>query len=299
MAIGCHELARERVKATCMAKELDALRSELEQGVLVAFQRQALSNRGSVPPFRLSALSREFVGKLLADSDSPTAAAYAYGETLGQQGLGLPSLLEAEIDIITLLAEARAVKRIEAPLGPVIRFFGQVVRGLVVGEALDLERQRADMERVYMAAMAEQREQQAQMLDTIRELSTPIIPVYAGILVLPLVGSVDSRRATQITEGLLEAIALHQADIVIIDITGVPIIDTSTANHLLMAARAAGLLGSQVVLVGIGSEIAQTIVQLGVNLQGLSTLANLQAGIAYALEQLGLGIQPLAQHAPK
>jgi rsbT co-antagonist protein RsbR len=82
---------------------------------------------------------------------------------------------------------------------------------------------------------------------------------------------------------------------VIIDITGVSLIDTSTANHLLMTTRAANLLGSRVVLVGIGAEIAQTIVHLGVELHGLTTLADLQAGIAYALKRIGLSIQPL-QH---
>jgi len=151
------------------------------------------------------------------------------------------------------------------------------------------------MERAYISTVADQQEQQEQLLNTIRELSTPIIPVYEGILVLPLVGSIDSRRASEITERLLEAIAAQQADIVIIDITGVSLIDTSTANHLLMTTRAANLLGSRVVLVGIGAEIAQTIVHLGVELHGLTTLADLRAGIAYALERIGLGIQPL-QH---
>jgi anti-anti-sigma regulatory factor len=271
-----------------------SLKSELEQVVIAALQRQALSNRGSVPPFRLATIGREFIERLFASLTGTDDTAYRYGEALGQQGLGLPSLLEAQSALIKLLVEARAANSIDAQVvSSVTGFVGQVVRGLVAGETIDLERQRADMERVYIASIAEQRELQAQMRDTIRELSTPIIPVYEGILVLPLVGSVDSRRATQITEGLLESIAAYQAEIVIMDITGVPVIDTSTANHLLMAARAANLLGSQVVLVGIGAEIAQTIVQLGLTLQGVSTLANLQAGIAYALEQIGLGIQPL------
>jgi rsbT co-antagonist protein RsbR len=111
--------------------------------------------------------------------------------------------------------------------------------------------------------------------------------------VLPLVGAIDSRRAGEITERLLEEIAAQQAEIVIIDITGVALIDTSTANHLLMTTRAASLLGSRVVLVGMGADIAQTIVQLGVELHGLVTLADLQAGIAYALRRIGLAIQPL------
>jgi rsbT co-antagonist protein RsbR len=125
---------------------------------------------------------------------------------------------------------------------------------------------------------------------TIRELGTPILPLYAGVIALPLVGAIDSYRATQVLERLLEAISEKQADIVILDITGVPVVDTSVANYLLQTARAAQLIGAQVVLVGIGAEIAQTLVQLGVNLSQLKVYANLQAGISYALGQLGYKI---------
>ncbi len=131
----------------------------------------------------------------------------------------------------------------------------------------------------------------------IRELSTPIVPIHEGILVLPLVGSIDSSRAATIIEQLLEAITLNQADVVIMDITGVPVIDTGVANYLLQAARAVRLLGSQVVLVGISAEIAQTIVQLGIELTGLTTRSNLQAGIEYALSLLNLAICEQAPEA--
>jgi rsbT co-antagonist protein RsbR len=126
---------------------------------------------------------------------------------------------------------------------------------------------------------------------TIRELSTPILPLYEGILVLPLVGAIDSFRAGQIMERLLTAIAERQADIIILDITGVPVIDTAVANYLLQTARAAQLIGAQVILVGIGAEIAQTIVQLGVELRGIQIGANLQAGIELALRQQGYAIR--------
>lgn len=125
------------------------------------------------------------------------------------------------------------------------------------------------------------------------EISTPIVPIYAGILVLPMVGSIDSHRAGQIMEDLLESISRYAADVIIMDITGVPVIDTGVANYLLQAARAARLLGSTVVLVGIGPEIAQTIVQLGIDLTGIITRANLQAGIEYALALRGLAIKPM------
>jgi len=125
----------------------------------------------------------------------------------------------------------------------------------------------------------------------ISELSTPIVPIHAGVLVLPLVGTIDARRATQILEATLDQIVTTQAEILILDITGVPFIDTSAANHILQMARAVTLLGAKCVLVGIGAEIAQTLVQLGVDLSSIVTKANLQEGIVYALDQLGLAIQ--------
>jgi len=131
---------------------------------------------------------------------------------------------------------------------------------------------------------------QAQLREAIQELSTPIIPVYNGVLVLPLVGRIDNARAQNITEGLLEAIAREQAELVLLDITGVAVVDTGVANHLMQTARAASLLGSQVVLVGISAEVAQTLVQLGLDLGKLMTLSNLQSGIEYALAQQGLAI---------
>lgn len=128
----------------------------------------------------------------------------------------------------------------------------------------------------------------------IRELSTPIIPLYNGILALPLVGTIDSHRAGQIMETLLEGISQQQADVVIIDITGVLVVDTGVANYLLQAARAARLLGTQIILVGISAEVAQTIIQLGADLSGITTLANLGLGIEYALRLQGLAIAPRA-----
>lgn len=125
----------------------------------------------------------------------------------------------------------------------------------------------------------------------IQELSTPIVPIHEGVMVLPLVGAVDSRRATQVMESVLEKIVENQAEVLILDITGVPIVDTGVANHLIQMARAVTLLGAQVVLVGIGAEIAQTIVQLGVDLHGVTTLANLQVGISYALARRGFAIR--------
>jgi rsbT co-antagonist protein RsbR len=97
---------------------------------------------------------------------------------------------------------------------------------------------------------------------------------------MPLVGAIDTARSQQIIETLLSAITTHDAEVVIIDITGVSVIDTSVANHLLQATRAASLLGAQCVLVGITPEVAQTVVHLGVDLSGLVTMSDLQSGVA-------------------
>lgn len=129
----------------------------------------------------------------------------------------------------------------------------------------------------------------------IEQLSVPIVPIHEGVLVLPLVGAVDPSRATQIMEAVLGKIVEYQADVLLLDITGVPVVDTGVANYILQMARAVTLLGSQVVLVGIGAEIAQTIVQLGVELRNITTLANLQAGIAYALARQGYAISPISR----
>ena len=135
---------------------------------------------------------------------------------------------------------------------------------------------------------------QARLREAIQELSTPIIPVYNSVLAVPLVGRMDSARAQALTEAMLEAIAREQAEIVLLDITGVAVVDTNVANHLMQTARAAALLGSQVVLVGISAEVAQTLVQLGLDLGQLVTLRNLQSGLEYALSRQGLAITAIA-----
>ncbi|RMD78755.1 MAG: STAS domain-containing protein [Chloroflexi bacterium] len=149
--------------------------------------------------------------------------------------------------------------------------------------------------RVYrdvQAQIHDQADRIAAQQQTIHELSTPILPLYEGILVVPLVGVIDSFRAGQMMERLLTAIAERQSDIVIIDITGVPVIDTAVANYLLQTARAAQLIGAQVILVGIGPEIAQTIVQLGVDLSRIIIGASLQNGLELALSYIGRAIRP-------
>ncbi|MCU0493648.1 MAG: STAS domain-containing protein [Chloroflexaceae bacterium] len=118
---------------------------------------------------------------------------------------------------------------------------------------------------------------------TLAELSTPLLAINEGVVVMPLVGTVDSRRAQQVMENLLQGIADNQAEVVILDITGVSVVDTQVANAFLRAAQAVKLLGAQVIITGIRPEVAQTLVGLGVDLAGIITRNTLQDGIAWAL----------------
>lgn len=130
---------------------------------------------------------------------------------------------------------------------------------------------------------------QKQLLETIRLLSTPVVPLFEGIILLPLVGHIDSQRAAQIMEELLVGVQRYRARVAILDITGVPVVDTAVANSLLRAAQATYLLGAEVILVGIRPEVAQTIVGLGLDLRGLVTMSDLQSGIEYALRRMRTG----------
>jgi rsbT co-antagonist protein RsbR len=121
----------------------------------------------------------------------------------------------------------------------------------------------------------------------ISELSAPLIPITGSILVLPLIGSIDSARAQQIMESLLNGIESYDASVVIIDVTGVPLMDTGVANHLLQMTDAASLVGARTILVGITPRVAQTIIELGVDLSSITTRSNLQGGVEYALRLQG------------
>jgi PAS domain S-box-containing protein len=121
----------------------------------------------------------------------------------------------------------------------------------------------------------------------ISELSAPLIPITRNILVLPLIGAVDSARAQQIMESLLSGIEGYNAEVVIVDVTGVPLMDTGVANHLLQMTDAASLVGARVILVGITPRVAQTIIELGVDLSAITTRSNLQGGVEYALRLQG------------
>ncbi len=142
------------------------------------------------------------------------------------------------------------------------------------------EQKRAEAERLAL---------QQQVIDaqrhSLRELSTPLIPITTTTVVMPLIGAIDTARAQQILETLLEGVAAYKAETAIIDITGVQVVDTQVANALIRAAQAVRLLGARVLLTGIKPQIAQTLVHLGISLDGIQTYGSLQSGVRMALHQ--------------
>jgi len=128
------------------------------------------------------------------------------------------------------------------------------------------------------------REQQ----EAIRELSTPVLQVRERLLILPIIGMLDAPRARQLTEQLLGAIQSSRAKVVVIDITGVATIDRTVANHIVQTVEAARLMGASAIITGLSSGIAQTLVDLGVDLSMMHTVGDLQGGLEEAERLIGL-----------
>ena len=159
-----------------------------------------------------------------------------------------------------------------------------VEEGLLYFVTRDItEEKQAEAERERLHQELVETQQQS-----IQELSTPVIPVMDRILVMPLVGSIDSMRARYIMRELLAGVREHRAEVVILDITGVAIMDSGVANHLNKTIRAARLKGARVIVTGISDAVAETIVDLGIDWSTLHTLADLRTGLVTALDSLGI-----------
>ncbi len=148
------------------------------------------------------------------------------------------------------------------------------------------ERKRAEEEREHLQQEVIEAQKRA-----IQELSTPIIPIMNRIIVMPLIGSIDTLRARDITRALLAGIREHRAKVVILDITGVPIVDSGVASHLNKTIQAARLKGTHAIVTGISDAVAETIVDLGIDWSGIETLSDLQTGLRVALAKMGRRIE--------
>jgi anti-anti-sigma regulatory factor len=147
-------------------------------------------------------------------------------------------------------------------------------------EVRQLEGQLAELKAAF--------EEKTRLLDVIRQASTPIAPVYDGIIVVPLVGMFDAFRAQVLTEKLLEGIVQSRAHV-----TGVPVFDAEAAQHIVRTALAVRLLGTELILVGLSPDMARTIIELDIDLAGLTTLGTLQAGLARAFALRKLKVVPI------
>jgi anti-anti-sigma regulatory factor len=152
----------------------------------------------------------------------------------------------------------------------------------------EVERRTTELvEEIWASREAEQLivEQQA----AIRQLSTPALPIWPGIVVMPLVGTIDAARGAQVVERLLGAIVAHEASVAIVDLTGVPFVDARVAHHLLDAMRAVRLLGGRVILTGASRANAQALATLGVDRRDVTATASLRTGLAKAIRMIETG----------
>lgn len=164
----------------------------------------------------------------------------------------------------------------------------------VRGVTMDIDaRKQAEAKREQILAREASLDAQAQAL---AELSTPVIPISDQVMIMPLVGTMDARRAERAISVLLSGLSQAKASVVILDITGVPQVDAGVAEALVRAARAVKLLGAEVVLTGISPFVAQMLVEMGTDLGSVVTQGTLQGGVAYAMGQAGRGEHRQRRH---
>jgi rsbT co-antagonist protein RsbR len=137
-----------------------------------------------------------------------------------------------------------------------------------------------------------------QQQEAIRELSTPVLQVRERLLILPIIGIIDPQRARQLTEQSLRGIRVNRAKVVVMDLTGVPAMDATVANHLVQTVEASRLVGADVIVTGLSPEIAQTLVTIGVDLSKMTTVGDLQGGIEEAERLLGYKVVPAEPGRP-
>lgn len=128
--------------------------------------------------------------------------------------------------------------------------------------------------------------------EALRDLSTPLLPIAGGVVLMPLVGAIDEGRAALVLEALLEGVVAHRAEVAILDITGIHTVDADVARGLVQAAHAAGLLGAEVILTGVRPAAARTLVDLGIDMHGIKTLGSLEQGVAHAIARSGRRARP-------
>ncbi len=229
---------------------------------------------------RVKALQRAYFRRL---TEGNYDAAYAAGRVLigathQRIGLDIKWYLGAYSFYIRAVT-ARIMTEFDS-LGEGLAHWQSLKKLMFLDIGLALDNYVAARERVIeeqQQALRDLTERQQQ--ETIRELSTPVLQVRAGLLILPIVGAIDSQRAQMLTQNLLLAIRDRRATVVVIDITGVPGVDSAVANHLVQTVDACRLMGASVIVSGLSPEVAQTLVMLGIDLGKMQTVGDLESGI--------------------
>jgi rsbT co-antagonist protein RsbR len=261
----------------------DRYTAPLTQCAAAVLQELATENRSSLPPFRLPQVAKKIIAGLASFLEQPRREeAATLGNELGQKGLALRSLSALGTRV---MQEAVSLGVTAEQMLQIHSYLSLVTESLVAAIAQELSQQRDSLQNTLERALRDREEDLRRQLQA---LSTPIMPIHDGILVLPLIGQIDVERTLKISERLLEGISAQRARIVIIDVTGVPTMDREVAMGIVRTVHAAQLLGTRVVLVGVRADLAATLVQLGADLDGILTLKNLRSGIEYALAQQGL-----------
>ncbi len=217
----------------------------------------------------LSGADDHAVGELQATLDELSRSRARDGFTPTETALGVFSLKEA---VYELMADAAEVL-------PEFLAFSRVIDNLGLG--------------TFEAYSAAREQIISDQVTTMMELSTPVVRLWEGIIAVPLVGTLDSARTQLVMEKLLDTLVATGADHAVIDITGVPTVDTEVAQHLLKTVSAARLLGAECTISGIRPQVAQTIVSLGIEFGDIATKATLADALALALRQAGLKVVPM------
>ncbi len=294
--VGVASIAQDATEREKTAKELQEQQALLHQvvdsfpGFVFVKDREGrftLANQALAEQYRTNV--KEMIGKTDADFNPHPEEVEQF---LRDDRQVMDSLQEKFIPEETITDAMGNVRWLQTSKRPLLDENG-VSASSVLGVCSDITRRKqAEQERESLQQEIIETQQLA-----LQELSTPVIPVLdtpqGGIIVMPLIGSIDSARAQDITRALLAGIREHQATIVILDITGVSIVDSGVANHLNKTIRAARLKGARAIITGISEAVAETIVDLGIDWGGIDTLSDLQTGLIAALNSMGLRLSPI------
>jgi anti-anti-sigma regulatory factor len=271
-----------------MSEFIEIRAAELTAPVLAALRRRALENVNTLSPLRLPDVARRIVDGLVRFAVNGDALA---AEDVGRQcatiGLALQSFFAAGRALSQTLSLQGATREESEARGLLVTdFICAAVFGIRAVAYETLSQQREKLEQALQEATKREHEG---LRDVIRQLSTPVVPVADRVLLLPLVGAIDMERSSLIMERLLEAVVAHRAEVVLMDLTGVPSIEADVAARLFTIARSARLLGAQVIVVGLSPEFARSLVSLGVDAGEVVTLASVQRGLEMAARRRGAG----------